>query len=297
MKLSCLLITAVIAKNTSRFARQDCLLSYFDHSQPRKSIENLPNTWNSNNLLKTNLKEPDFDSVDNLVDEETSIDIESDAIEDAPVIAPVPAVDSVPDPAVEEPAVEPTVDDPLAVDPAVDDPVEDDPVVDYPVVHPVIIIDDMDYEDTDDNMAEMVVEEMNLYEDGVNIHDKEDYEKPEHGKTRPRRNQTMECTINQWIILTMTGDTQKMNIIMQVLLQPLLCLFQLSFWPCSTNNFINFSIWHNHFNQIAWNKIPVNQTLDYFLIVEIQNETHGTPELPIKLEMKDEGFQRNPISK
>ena len=128
------------------------------------------------------MKEPDFDSVDNLVDEETSIDIESDAIEDAPVIAPVPAVDSVPDPAVEEPAVEPTVDDPLAVDPAVDDPVEDDPVVDYPVVHPVIIIDDMDYEDTDDNMAEMVVEEINLYEDGVNIHDKEDYEKPEHGK-------------------------------------------------------------------------------------------------------------------
>ena len=147
------------------------------------------------------MKEPDVDLVDNLVDEE----IESDAIEagDEPVVEPVAvepvaaddpvaddpvavepvaaddpvaddpvAVDPVPDPAVEEPALEPTIDDPVALAPAVEEPVPE----------PAVIIDDMDYEETGDNMLEMVVEDMNLYEDGFNTHDKEDIEKPEDGK-------------------------------------------------------------------------------------------------------------------
>ena len=77
------------------------------------------------------MKEPDFDlpveEEINLVEEETSIDIESDAIESvnvadpvagpvpAPAVPPVPAVPDVPDPAVEDPALEPTVEDPLPV--------------------------------------------------------------------------------------------------------------------------------------------------------------------------------------
>ena len=138
------------------------------------------------------MKEPDFDLVDNLVDEETSIDIESDAIEsvnagDEPV-ADDPVDYLVADPAVEEPALEPTVEDPLPIPglpgvpaPAVPEPADDPDAV--------VIIDDMDYEETGDNMLEMVVEDMNLYEDGFNTHDKEDSpeywgetaEKPDYG--------------------------------------------------------------------------------------------------------------------
>lgn len=113
-------------------------------------------------MLKTNLKEPDVDSVDNFVDEDTSDAIES----------------------VTEAIAGDEGDPPVIID-DMDDEAGEDMVEDGEDGHEKDDHDkgdkDKDEHDEDDQAME------NLYEDGVNTHDKEDYEKPEHG-----RNETAE---------------------------------------------------------------------------------------------------------
>ena len=103
-------------------------------------------------MLKTNLKEPDVDSVDNFVDEDTSDAIES--------VTEVIAGDEG-----DPPVIIDDMDDEAGEDMVEDGPEKDD--------HDK---GGQDKDDEDDQDMDV------LYEDGVNTHDKEDYEKPEHGR-------------------------------------------------------------------------------------------------------------------
>ena len=110
-------------------------------------------------MLKTNLKEPDVDSVDNFVDEDTSDAIES----------------------VTEAIAGDEGDPPVIIDDMDDEAGED-------MVEDGHEKDDHDKGDKDKDEHDEDDQAMdNLYEDGVNTHDKEDYGKPDHG-----RNETAE---------------------------------------------------------------------------------------------------------